>query len=104
MESMRGVVEDQAVGTYMNSLRFKNPPEILFSDVSGRSDVSKDWSDDLVRACLTLYLQLLSIKNSLIHEYVTHFLIINILYMHKLTCRTRVIIITLLFQTCQNLC
>ncbi len=65
---MRGVVEDHAVRTYMNALRFKNPPEILFTDVLGRSEVLKDWNDNLVKACLMLYLQLLSTKHLLIHE------------------------------------
>ncbi|ODN04325.1 Symplekin [Orchesella cincta] len=69
MESKRGIIEDQAINTYCNSLRLPKPPEILFSEDLGRGkEGSGEWSDDLVKACLSLYLKLLNIKNSLIHE------------------------------------
>jgi len=65
---MKRVTEDKAVHTYMSSLRLPNPPEILFTEILGRNEVQKEWTDDLIKSCLTLYLQLLSIKNSLVHE------------------------------------
>jgi symplekin len=68
MDNMKGMVEDHAVHTYMNALRLPNPPELLFTETLGRMEVKKDWTDELVKSCLTLYLQLLTLKNSLIHE------------------------------------
>lgn len=67
MESTREVVEDQ-VQVYCNSLRLAKPPEMLFAEDLGRDkETQGDWTDDLVKACLNLYLKLLNIKNSLIH-------------------------------------
>jgi hypothetical protein len=68
VDSMRAVVEDHAVRTYMHSLRLQNPPEILFTDTLGRIETQNTWNDELVKSCLGLYLQLLTVKNSLIHE------------------------------------
>lgn len=68
MDSARDAIEDQ-VQVYCNYLRLPKPPEILFLEDLGRSkDSLGDWNDELVKACLSLYLKLLNIKSSLIHE------------------------------------
>lgn len=68
MENTHSVIEDQ-VQVYCNFLRAPKPPEILFSeDLARGKDTQGDWNDDLVKTCLNLYLKLLNIKSSLIHE------------------------------------
>jgi len=67
-KTMMAVIEDKAVQAYLNSLRYPKPPEILFTEELGRKEYMHEWTEDLVKACLHLYLQLLVVKKSLIHE------------------------------------
>lgn len=68
MKSSKEAIEDQ-VQVYCNYLRSPKPPEVLYTEDLGRTkEAQGDWNDDLVKACLNLYLKLLNIKSSLIHE------------------------------------
>lgn len=60
-------IEDKAVHSYLSSLRQSTPPEILFTEELGRPDVINEWNPELVKSCLHLYIQLLSVNNALIH-------------------------------------
>jgi len=49
-------------------LRLHNPPEIVFGQDRGRPQVESQWTESTTRACLGLYLALLSEHQDLIHE------------------------------------
>ena len=69
-ESGDGVkaIEDKAINTYLHSLALQKPPENLYVETLGRPVFQNEWSEELVKACLHLYIQLVAVKNSLIHE------------------------------------
>jgi symplekin len=64
---LRSIVEEYAI-FYLGFLRLQQPPEVLFGEERGRPVTVKEWSDNIVRACLYLYLSLLPINEILIHE------------------------------------
>jgi symplekin len=63
----RKVIEEYAI-FYLGFLRLPNPPEVIFGEDRGRPIVAKDWNENCVKACLYLYLSLLPINETLIHE------------------------------------
>ncbi|EFN77112.1 Symplekin [Harpegnathos saltator] len=61
------LIEEYAV-LYLGFLRLHNPPEIVFGQDRGRPQIESLWSESTTRACLGLYLALLSEHQDLIHE------------------------------------
>ena len=61
------MIEEYAV-LYLGFLRLQNPPEIVFGSDRGRPNVNDKWSESTTRACLGLYLALLTEHQDLIHE------------------------------------
>ncbi|XP_012251280.1 symplekin isoform X2 [Athalia rosae] len=61
------LIEEYAV-LYLGFLRLPNPPEIVFGQDRGRPQIENQWSESTTRACLGLYLALLSEHQDLIHE------------------------------------
>ena len=61
------LIEEYAV-LYLGFLRLPSPPEIVFGQDRGRLHVDKNWTESTVKACLGLYLALLTEKEELIHE------------------------------------
>ncbi|XP_063228750.1 symplekin isoform X2 [Bacillus rossius redtenbacheri] len=64
---LHSIVEEYAI-FYLSFLRFPQPPDLLFGLERGRPTKSEAWSDDIVRACLYLYMALLPVNEKLIHE------------------------------------
>lgn len=63
----RADIEDFVV-RHLNILRSAQPPEELFGRSQGRTTVVNNWNDDVVKACLQVYISLLPINEALIHE------------------------------------
>ncbi|KAL6436704.1 hypothetical protein ACFW04_004857 [Cataglyphis niger] len=61
------LIEEYAV-LYLGFLRLHNPPEIVFGQDRGRPQIENQWTESTTRACLGLYLALLSEHQDLIHE------------------------------------
>lgn len=61
------MIEEYA-GLYLGFLRLPNPPEIVFGQDRGRSQIEDQWTESTTRACLSLYLALLTENQSLVHE------------------------------------
>ncbi|XP_068988767.1 symplekin isoform X1 [Bombus flavifrons] len=61
------LIEEYAV-LYLGFLRLHTPPEIVFGQDRGRPQVETQWTESTTRACLGLYLALLSEHQDLIHE------------------------------------
>ncbi|KAG9435892.1 symplekin isoform X1 [Apis mellifera carnica] len=61
------LIEEYAV-LYLGFLRLHIPPEIVFGQDRGRPQVESQWTESTTRACLGLYLALLSEHQDLIHE------------------------------------
>lgn len=61
------LIEEYAV-LYLGFLRLHNPPEIVFGQDRGRPQIDSQWNESTTRACLGLYLALLSEHQDLIHE------------------------------------
>ena len=61
------LIEEYAV-MYLGFLRLPNPPEIVFGKDRGRPNTEVKWSESTTRACLSLYLALLSEHQDLIYE------------------------------------
>ncbi|XP_018355047.1 PREDICTED: symplekin [Trachymyrmex septentrionalis] len=61
------LIEEYAV-LYLGFLRLHNPPEIVFGQDRGRPQIESLWTESTTRACLGLYLALLSEHQDLIHE------------------------------------
>lgn len=61
------LIEEYAV-LYLGFLRLHTPPEIVFGQDRGRPQVENQWTESTTRACLGLYLALLSEHQDLIHE------------------------------------
>lgn len=61
------LIEEYAV-LYLGFLRLHNPPEIVFGQDRGRPQIENLWSESTTRACLGLYLSLLTEHQDLIHE------------------------------------
>lgn len=59
---------DDFVVKQMDHLKFQNPPGELFGNAYGRITKSDIWTDNLVRACVQVYIALLPINEALIHE------------------------------------
>lgn len=53
---------------YLGFLRLQNPPEIVFGKDRGREKIEEQWSESTTRACLELYLAVLTKHQDLIHE------------------------------------
>nr|CAD7461470.1 unnamed protein product [Timema tahoe] len=64
---LRSIIEEYAI-FYLSFLRLPQPPVLLFGPDRGRPNKSDSWSEDIVKACLYLYLALLPNNESLIHE------------------------------------
>jgi len=62
------IIEDKAMNTYLSSLKLRSPPEILFMECLGRPVVETEWTEEVAKASLHLYLGLVAVKNELIHE------------------------------------
>lgn len=63
------LIEEYAV-LYLGFLRLQTPPEIVFGQDRGRPQIENQWTESTTRACLGLYLALLSEHQDLIHELV----------------------------------
>ncbi|XP_014601735.1 PREDICTED: symplekin [Polistes canadensis] len=61
------LIEEYAV-LYLGFLRLQTPPEIVFGQDRGRPQTENQWTESTTRACLGLYLALLSEHQDLIHE------------------------------------
>ncbi|XP_033334950.2 symplekin scaffold protein isoform X4 [Megalopta genalis] len=61
------LIEEYAV-LYLGFLRLHAPPEIVFGQDRGRPQIETQWTESTTRACLGLYLALLSEHQDLIHE------------------------------------
>ncbi|KAJ8684463.1 hypothetical protein QAD02_020255 [Eretmocerus hayati] len=61
------MIEEYAV-LYLGFLRLPNPPEIVFGQDRGRPQIEENWTESTTRACLSLYLALLTEHQNLIHE------------------------------------
>ncbi|XP_046813403.1 symplekin [Vespa crabro] len=61
------LIEEYAV-LYLGFLRLQTPPEIVFGQDRGRPQIENQWTESTTRACLGLYLALLSEHQDLIHE------------------------------------
>ncbi|XP_066581188.1 symplekin [Prorops nasuta] len=61
------LIEEYAV-LYLGFLRLPAPPEIVFGQDRGRPQSETQWTESTTRACLGLYLALLSEHQDLIHE------------------------------------
>jgi symplekin len=61
------LIEEYAV-LYLGFLRLPSPPEIVFGQDRGRSQIEDSWTESTTRACLSLYLALLTEHHILIHE------------------------------------
>ncbi|XP_023289032.1 symplekin [Orussus abietinus] len=61
------LIEEYAV-LYLGFLRLHNPPEIVFGQDRGRPQIEDLWSESTTRACLGLYLALLTEHQDLIYE------------------------------------
>lgn len=61
------LIEEYAV-LYLGFLRLHTPPEIVFGQDRGRPQIETLWTESTTRACLGLYLALLSEHQDLIHE------------------------------------
>ncbi|XP_058793524.1 symplekin [Phymastichus coffea] len=61
------LIEEYAV-LYLGFLRVPNPPEIVFGSDRGRPNIEEHWTESTTRACLGLYLALLTENHKLIHE------------------------------------
>ena len=62
------VIEDKAVNAYLSSIKSPIPPEILFIEDLGRGYAQREWTEDLAKATLFLYFQLLSVNHKLMDE------------------------------------
>ncbi|KAI5704454.1 hypothetical protein M8J75_005471 [Diaphorina citri] len=61
------IIEEYA-SFYLGFLRLTTPPDVLFGNDKGRPDKQSEWNEDVAKSCIFLYLSLLSINESLIHE------------------------------------
>ncbi|XP_011496365.1 PREDICTED: symplekin [Ceratosolen solmsi marchali] len=61
------LIEEYAV-LYLGFLRLPSPPEIVFGQDRGRPQIEDNWTESTTRACLSLYLALLTEHHILIHE------------------------------------
>ncbi|XP_042212842.1 symplekin-like [Homarus americanus] len=66
-ESLRDIVTEAAV-KYLKYLYLEVPPESLCTHNLGRPHQPSEWTETTVKACLYLYLALLPLNQSLIHE------------------------------------
>ncbi|KAH0952402.1 hypothetical protein HN011_010265 [Eciton burchellii] len=66
-QELSKLIEEYAV-LYLGFLRLHNPPEIVFGQDRGRPQIDNQWNESTTRACLGLYLALLSEHQDLIHE------------------------------------
>ncbi|XP_071441914.1 symplekin-like [Hetaerina americana] len=64
---LRSIIEEYAI-FYLGFLRLPQPPAVLFGEDRGRPNIETQWSEDIVKVCLYLYLALLPINEKLIHE------------------------------------
>ncbi|XP_046384169.1 symplekin [Ischnura elegans] len=64
---LRSIIEEYAI-FYLGFLRLPQPPVVLFGEDRGRPNIETQWSEDIVKVCLYLYLALLPINENLIHE------------------------------------
>lgn len=61
------IIEEYA-SFYLGFLRLATPPDVLFGNDKGRPEKLPEWTEDVAKSCLFLYLSLLSTNEELIHE------------------------------------
>lgn len=67
--ALRRVIEDYAL-MYLKFLLLEQPPALLCGPEKGRSEVVTTWTEEIIKACLYLFLAILHSNEKLIHEYV----------------------------------
>ena len=79
--ALRHVIEDYAL-MYLKFLLLEEPPALLCGPEQGRPEVVTTWTEEMIKACLYLFLAILHSNEKLIHEYA----VMEILSMLKLIC------------------
>lgn len=67
-QGVKSAVEKYAQ-LYLDFLRMPQAPLKLFSEAQGRHHGDGSWTEDVIRACLQLYIGLLPLNQSLIHNF-----------------------------------
>ena len=62
------IIEEYAV-MYLKFLFLPEPPALLCSPEKGRKEVVTTWTEDIIKACLYLFLAVLCSNEKLVHEY-----------------------------------
>ena len=66
--ALRRVIEDYAL-MYLKFLLLEQPPALLCGPEKGRNEVVTTWTEEIIKACLYLFLAILHSNEKLIHEY-----------------------------------
>ncbi len=66
--ALRRVIEDYAL-MYLKFLLLEEPPALLCGPEKGRTEVITTWTEEMIKACLYLFLAILHSNEKLIHEY-----------------------------------
>ena len=61
---------DKYADVYLEFLLLKEPPAVLFGPEKGRPVVWQTWTEETIKACLYLYMTMLSSSAMLVHKYV----------------------------------
>lgn len=72
--ALRRVIEDYAL-MYLKFLLLEQPPAVLCGTEKGRVEVVTTWTEEIIKACLYLFLAILHSNEKLIHEYIFTFLL-----------------------------
>lgn len=65
--AMRKVIEEYAL-MHLKFLLLEQPPSVLCGPEKGRNDPVTVWTEEVIKACLYLFLALLRYNEKLIHE------------------------------------
>ena len=65
--NLRRVIEDYAL-MYLKFLLLEEPPALLCGLEKGRSELVTTWTEEIIKACLYLFLAILRSNEKLIHE------------------------------------
>lgn len=65
--ALRRVIEDYAL-MYLKFLLLEQPPALLCEPEKGRREVVTTWTEEVIKACLYLFLAILHSNEKLIHE------------------------------------
>lgn len=66
--ALRRVIEDYAL-MYLKFLLLDQPPALLCGLEKGRNELVTTWTEEIIKACLYLFLAILRLNEKLIHEY-----------------------------------